>query len=186
MERSTHELTADSLKALAHPIRIRLLGLLRLEGPATASALAKRTGESSGLTSYHLRQLEKAGLVAEDTQRGNARDRWWLAAQQVTSLQTTELDDDPETLLAVDAYLGAVLQASWRRLENWFRSRRTWSRRWQSAASVSDLTLHLSAAEAKRLVEELNALVESYRREPRKGDERVVAQFQVFPERELP
>ena len=107
MDRITHELTADSVKALAHPIRVRLLGLLRLEGPATASALAKRTGESSGLTSYHLRQLEKAGFVAEDTTRGNARDRWWRAEQQFTSLHTTELDDDPETVVRALSESGA-------------------------------------------------------------------------------
>lgn len=186
MEQSAHLLTPESLKALAHPIRVRLLGLLRLEGPATASALAKRTGESSGLTSYHLRQLEKAGFVVEDSERGNARDRWWRAAQQLTTLESAHLDDDPETVMAVDAYLGAVARSSWRRLEHWLGTCRSWSRRWQDSWTISDMSLHLSAAEAKQLADELDAVVERYRRDPRKGDERVVVQYQVFPERELP
>ncbi|MEV4899315.1 hypothetical protein AB0K48_59350, partial [Nonomuraea sp. NPDC055795] len=41
---------AAALKALTHPLRIRLLGLLRQDGPATASELAIRTGEPSAST----------------------------------------------------------------------------------------------------------------------------------------
>ena len=55
-----------SLKALAHPLRLELLELLRFEGPSTASALARRVGESSGATSYHLRQLARHGYIEED------------------------------------------------------------------------------------------------------------------------
>ena len=186
MERTTHVLTPTSLKALAHPIRVRLLGLLRHDGPATASALAKRTGESSGLTSYHLRQLEKAGFVVEDTERGNARDRWWRAAQDSTRLDTTTFDEDPETVMAVDAYVSAVARSSWRRLDHWLATSRSWPRRWQESSDLSDHSLHLTAKEARQLEEELEAVVERYRREPKKGDERVVVQYQVFPERELP
>ena len=50
-----------ALRALAHPLRSRLLGQLRLNGPATASRLGRVVGESSGSTSYHLRQLAAYG-----------------------------------------------------------------------------------------------------------------------------
>jgi hypothetical protein len=36
---------AAALRALAHPLRLRLLGLLRAFGPSTASRLAQRCGE---------------------------------------------------------------------------------------------------------------------------------------------
>src|SRR6478736_7487779 len=68
--------TAAQLRGLAHPLRLQLLQVLRAEGPATASQLARRLGESSGATSYHLRALHRAGLVEEVEQR-NARERWW-------------------------------------------------------------------------------------------------------------
>jgi predicted ArsR family transcriptional regulator len=45
---------------------MRILGSLREFGPATASALADRLGESSGATSYHLRQLASFGFVEEE------------------------------------------------------------------------------------------------------------------------
>lgn len=63
---------------LRHPLRQRLLRLLQTSGPSTATKLAELTGESSGLTSYHLRQLATAGLVVETGHNG--RQRWWQAA----------------------------------------------------------------------------------------------------------
>src|SRR4051795_2876431 len=51
-----------AMRAYAHPIRLRLLGLLRRHGPLTATQAAARLGESSGTTSFHLRQLAKYGF----------------------------------------------------------------------------------------------------------------------------
>jgi DNA-binding transcriptional ArsR family regulator len=74
-----HEALLDTaaLRALAHPLRIRILDELSAYGPLTATGLADRLGESSGATSYHLRQLEKHDLVREVKGRGTARERWW-------------------------------------------------------------------------------------------------------------
>jgi DNA-binding transcriptional ArsR family regulator len=80
MQPRSVELDARTLRGLAHPLRARMVGLLRTEGPATATSLAARVGESSGTTSWHLRQLADAGLVEEDSHRGNRRERWWRAA----------------------------------------------------------------------------------------------------------
>lgn len=66
-----------SLKALAHPLRVQLLDQLSVHGASTASALADKLGESSGATSYHLRQLAKHGFVREVEGRGTGRERWW-------------------------------------------------------------------------------------------------------------
>jgi DNA-binding transcriptional ArsR family regulator len=74
----------DALKALTHPLRIQLLGLLRQDGPATASELAARTGESSASTSYHLRVLAKYAFIGEAEHR-DGRERRWRALHTVTS-----------------------------------------------------------------------------------------------------
>ena len=57
-----------AVRALAHPLRLELLDLLRFEGPSTATLLANRVGESSGTTSYHLRQLARYGYIEEARQ----------------------------------------------------------------------------------------------------------------------
>ncbi|MFD9458325.1 ArsR/SmtB family transcription factor [Streptomyces sp. NPDC059985] len=88
------EQDSAALKALAHPLRIRLLGLLRQDGPATASELAVRTGESSASTSYHLRVLAKHAFVAEAEHR-DGRERRWQAVHALTSWNSTAMSSSP-------------------------------------------------------------------------------------------
>ena len=80
----TERVRLDSrrLRALAHPLRMRLLAALRLFGPATATELARRLDTNSGQTSYHLRQLAEVGLIEDDPDHSTARDRYWRARHQ--------------------------------------------------------------------------------------------------------
>ncbi|MCB5165830.1 helix-turn-helix domain-containing protein [Streptomyces bambusae] len=84
----------EALKALTHPLRIRLLGLLRQNGPATASELAVVTGESSASTSYHLRVLAKYAFVTEAEHR-DGRERRWQAVHAVTSWSNADMEASP-------------------------------------------------------------------------------------------
>ncbi|MER5732207.1 helix-turn-helix domain-containing protein [Streptomyces sp. NPDC002138] len=88
------EQDAAALKALTHPLRIRLLGMLRQDGPATASELAVRTGESSASTSYHLRVLAKYAFVAEAEHR-DGRERRWQAVHAATTWSGAAMEDSP-------------------------------------------------------------------------------------------
>ena len=54
---------AQTLRALAHPLRLKLLELVSLRGPLTASQCAPLVGESPSSCSFHLRQLAKYGYV---------------------------------------------------------------------------------------------------------------------------
>src|SRR4029453_17859727 len=94
--------TARQLRVLAHPLRSRLLGALRLDGPATATALAARLGTNSGATSYHLRQLAAAGLVEDAPEASSGRGRVWRAAHDATSWRSTDYDADPDARAADD------------------------------------------------------------------------------------
>ena len=81
----------SSLKALTHPLRIRLLASLRGTGPATATELARRLGTESGSTSYHLRVLAEHGFVvdAEVQTPRHPRERHWSAVDQLSSWSNT-------------------------------------------------------------------------------------------------
>jgi DNA-binding transcriptional ArsR family regulator len=83
-------LDMTSLKALAHPLRVKIVDTLTTYGSFTASGLAERLGESSGATSYHLRQLEKHGFVRENTAKGSARERWWERSPEGISVMPIE------------------------------------------------------------------------------------------------
>src|SRR4029450_8632241 len=90
------QLDPRSVRALAHPLRVRLLGSLGFDGPGTASILGERLGESSGATSYHLRVLADHGFIEEDTSRGRGRERWWRSAHDATSWRPEQFRGDPD------------------------------------------------------------------------------------------
>ncbi|MBQ1027276.1 helix-turn-helix domain-containing protein [Micromonospora sp. C95] len=80
------------LKAVAHPLRVRLLAALREHGPATATELAHLLDTESGSTSYHLRILARHGFVTESKSgRRHPRERRWAAVHRTTGWSNTEL-----------------------------------------------------------------------------------------------
>lgn len=180
-----------SLRALAHPLRVQMLGLLRSDGPATASQLALRTGQSSGSTSYHLRQLEAAGFVAEATDRGNARDRWWRAVHRSTEFDLPP-DSDEETKAVGEEYLRAVAYTYAHKLEASIAALPALDadlgQGWSQGFTMSDYSLRLTLKEALELGAELEAIGARYRHDDPdhragapEGAQRVVVQFQVMP-----
>ncbi|MEV6231068.1 helix-turn-helix domain-containing protein [Saccharopolyspora shandongensis] len=174
-------LDAKRLRALAHPLRVRLLGALRLDGPATATALGKRFGENSANTSWHLRQLAEAGLVAEDTQRGNRRERWWTAAQDRTQFDPGELSEDPELTGSLASYLHAINAVHHDQAGTYLATMQDWPKEWRGAAELSDYRLSLSARELSELNRRIQAVVEEYWREPEPGDVEVVTHWHALP-----
>jgi hypothetical protein len=63
---------------LDHPVRARLLKLLRRVGTVTATDAARELGGNTGLHSFHLRQLERYGVVEEVPGRTGRRRPWRL------------------------------------------------------------------------------------------------------------
>ena len=86
-------LSLDQLRAIAHPLRFRILELLR-EGAANSTVLAQRLGESSGATSYHLRQLARYELIEEDSERSRGRERWWRRMEPMMQFDVERPDDE--------------------------------------------------------------------------------------------
>jgi DNA-binding transcriptional ArsR family regulator len=172
--------TSDNLRGLAHPLRVRLLGLLRTYGPATATSLAAELGLTSGALSYHLRQLERYGFVVEDTGRGNGRERWWRAAHRQTLFDMATPDG------AGLVYEDAVVEALIRGVTRARAARYDLPEEWRGLFNFSDSMLRLTPAETEQLANEMNALLARYRQhDPEEtgpeGARLVAAQFQVLP-----
>lgn len=162
--RKVHNLTPHSLRGLAHPLRMQLLITLRRDGPATASQLAGRLGESSGATSYHLRQLAAHGFVEDAPERGKGRERWWQSAHQGTRLDETLMHDpDPTVRGAVSVYLHEVATFHAAEVSTWIGTQNDWSPEWSDSSDISDYTLRLTPAITAELNGKINELIESYR-----------------------
>ncbi|MEU0146240.1 helix-turn-helix domain-containing protein [Streptomyces sp. NPDC006288] len=184
VEEDSIVLDAKGLRALAHPVRVQLVGLLRKHGPSTATRLAERLNVNSGTASYHLRQLAAAGFVAEDTERGNARERWWRSVHQLTRFNHEDLAErEPEAALA---YLQSVHSAYTMRTQQGLHGLRALPRPWREAFDMSDAALRLTPAEAREMRDEIWSVIDRYKRvpddeEPR-GSERVWVNVHVLPE----
>jgi DNA-binding transcriptional ArsR family regulator len=159
---------ATALKALAHPVRLRILGLLRLDGPATASGLAGRLGLNSGATSYHLRQLERHGFVLEEPALGNARDRWWRAAHGSTRTARTELTEEERE--ATDAFGQAIALLHTEQLQRAVEERPLLPEEWRAASTLSDWYLRLTPDRARELTDTLDRLVSTWIEDPPDDD----------------
>ncbi|MFD5163797.1 ArsR/SmtB family transcription factor [Streptomyces hawaiiensis] len=163
-DRPTHQLDARSLRGLAHPLRMRLLNALRRGGPATASQLAETLGESSGATSYHLRQLAEYGFVEDAPEHGKGRERWWRAIHGGVQFDEALLRDaDPTVRGAASAFLHEVATTHAQELSTFLGTTHEWSREWYRSSDASDFTLRLPPALALELVERMHELVKSYR-----------------------
>lgn len=147
-----------ALKALTHPVRLRMLGMLRIDGPATASGLATRLGLNSGATSYHLRQLALHGFIEEDEARGSKRDRWWRASHESTSFLTAQASD--EALETGLAFARAAVQWQIRQIQGALDAYPDLADDWRHASTISDSTIPLSADAARELTAKLQAILD--------------------------
>ncbi|MEV8070325.1 helix-turn-helix domain-containing protein [Streptomyces sp. NPDC085995] len=181
-----HPLDARSLRGLAHPLRMRLLTMLRHGGPATASQLAAKLDESSGATSYHLRQLAAHGFVEDAPEHGKGRERWWRAVHRGVSFDEKLLHHpDPQVRGAADLFLHETASNRTQELATWLATRNDWPEKWRQSSDLSDWTLRLTPELARELAEKMHELIESYRESvPEPGTtetEQVRIHTHVFP-----
>jgi predicted ArsR family transcriptional regulator len=157
---STVKLTDPrALRAVAHPTRLALVGLLRREGPLTATQAGERIGESAASCSFHLRQLAKYGLVAE-AGGGRGRERPWKATAMNTEWPETGLT--PETDAATGLLSSVVAEYFFEGVMGWLERRRTEPAEWREATPFGDTILYLTADELAELGERTRALSEPY------------------------
>lgn len=175
-----------ALKALGHPLRAQILDALSGYGPATASMLAERFDESSGALSYHLRQLEKHGLVREDTERGVGRERWWMRVPRPISLDATSFEPDSAERMASRLVVTEWQRTRHERLQQFLaegfqRLEPEWIEKSGVATANVQLTLEQLAELNRRLEKVLDDYLGKYRNQRAAGARPVQIHIDVFP-----
>ncbi|TCB96028.1 ArsR family transcriptional regulator [Micromonospora zingiberis] len=148
-----------ALRAYAHPLRMRLIGLLRGEGPMTATQAAARLDDNVPNCSFHLRQLAKYGF-AERVPGADGRERPWRATTQYTSWDDDS--DDPVMKAAADQLNGVMLALYLQRAQDYLAIRADEPVQWRVAAGFGDALLHVTAAELREVTEQIDALLARY------------------------
>lgn len=158
----TVELTDPrALRALAHPIRLELMGLLRRGGPLTATQAGEQVGESPASCSFHLRQLAKYGLV-EEAGGGRGRERPWQAT--AISTEWAALGPDAETDAAGTLLSRVVVERYMQNAVAWLDRSGTEDPEWIEAATISDALVYMTAKELREVEKGIRGLIEPYLR----------------------
>ncbi|MDA0638572.1 helix-turn-helix domain-containing protein [Nonomuraea sp. MCN248] len=153
----------DTLKALAHPLRLKLYRALHQTRIATASHLAEQVDEAVSLVSYHLRKLAAHGVIEEaEPQSDDGRERWWRLAMPRYSIHDQDFRDAPERVAAYVAATRTAFHDHVEMYERYLDEQSAWPPEWRAAAFSSRSLPNLTAAELAQLNEELVAVVRKW------------------------
>lgn len=147
-----------ALRALAHPMRLELMRLLRTYGPLTATTASELTGESAGTCSFHFRQLAKWSLV-EETEGGKGRERPWRATSPLT---TWSSGDDTEAQEATHLLNGVLAERYFTNLLAWYDRQDREAPEWQTASQTGDVVLCLTPDELANLAKDIRTVLERW------------------------
>ncbi|SHF81515.1 transcriptional regulator, ArsR family [Jatrophihabitans endophyticus] len=164
-EWTTRQITdAKALAAVTHPLRRRLMDILLLDGPATASMLAERTGQAVGNISHHLRTLAASDLVAEAPELArDRRERWWRLVTRTVQWSTTDFADDPasDALERAASSLNLERQAGYVRA--WNEADQDARETWGEGPFSTNTWLRLTPAELEQFSREFRDLAQRWR-----------------------
>lgn len=149
----------SQLKALTHPLRVRILYALRAEGQATASRLGQLVDESPASVSYHLRKLADGGFVVEVANASSdGRERWWTVPAEGFSWTPTDFADTPEGATIGRAAKQALVDNQFLRQREYDASAKSWGGDWNHAALSCDYVMKLTAPETEEMMQEVQGV----------------------------
>jgi DNA-binding transcriptional ArsR family regulator len=152
-----------AMRALANPLRLRILGLLRGSGPHSVGELSELADAAPGSVSYHLATLETFGFVEEAPEFArDGRERWWRAAHTMTHYEPSELLADPESAAAGRVLRQTFLQGHLTEQLAYLESEPALPMEWIKAATAGDTLAYLTAEELRLFSDEVNALAEKW------------------------
>jgi DNA-binding transcriptional ArsR family regulator len=143
------------LRALGSSARQDILELLG-RGPATSAMLARALSSNTGVMSYHLRELGKAGLIEEDRQAG--RSLYWRLSRSDVRFADRQRSEHPAMAEAAGDLLFARFTAS----VGQFRARTDLEPAWHDAAMFSQSATTLTATELASFVDEYMQLLQRW------------------------
>ncbi len=146
-----------AIRALAHPARLAVIEELYSGAELTATECAQISGLTPSAMSYHLRSLEKVGIVERVEHAGDGRERPWRAAGAYLQVES-------DSGIAEAAALGTiVLSRLGEQFAAWINRRGAESKQWQDASIVASGRVWLLPEELKEIGATIEKLLDDYR-----------------------
>jgi DNA-binding transcriptional ArsR family regulator len=149
-----------TIKALAHPARLAVIDELYAGRELTATECAEIVGLSPSAMSYHLRALERAGLIERAPTSDDGRERPWRAAGTRLSVNSTSshLAHAATTTLAL-----SVVDKVRHEFTDWMDRSEDDDPAWRDASGVSNSRLWVTQQEAAEIEQTVSDLVDRFR-----------------------
>ncbi|GAA1979538.1 helix-turn-helix domain-containing protein [Amycolatopsis minnesotensis] len=163
------------LAAMAHPLRRRLLDVLTVHGPATATMIAERTGQTVANVSHHLRVLHGSGLLEEAPELARDRkQRWWRRTSASLRWSSHDFTRDPADTAIAEAAQSLNLDRHTNLVRTWLAAGEDERARWGDSAFSTDRWLHLTPDELRQCAAEITGVLDRWagRRVPGDGRQR--------------
>lgn len=148
----------QALRALAHPLRWKLIDLLTAHGQVTATQCADLLGESVASCSHHLRMLAKYGFIELVPVAG--REKPWRLSDTRQQLSTTGTDEEGQQ--AAEAATEVFLRHEFSKLVDRLRAARHEPPEWRAASGFTGTTTWLDLHELREISRELHALTQRF------------------------
>lgn len=173
----------QAIRALAHPARQRVIDELYNGRVLTATECAELAGLTPSAMSYHLRALEKWGIIERADETTDGRERPWRARAESLRIDSTtagagRLAGQAIMRTAVDGMLDQFAEMAE-------------DDPWDDISTLNRTRLWLTHEEATRFTQELNDLVDRFKKKRtqsgRPADARQIsAMYAVVPLGEAP
>jgi len=161
---------ARAIRAIAHPARLVVIDALYDRGLAlTATQAAALAGTSPSAMSYHLRALERYGLVRRGTPSGDGRERPWVRAAQDVRIRPPEPAAKHAVALATGAVVSTAIEVFRDRVLRSLQRGQDESSRipLDSATSFQTATVIVTTEEARDLLHAIREVIDPMREERR-------------------
>ncbi|MFC4020145.1 ArsR/SmtB family transcription factor [Micromonospora sp. GCM10011542] len=144
------------LAAMAHPLRRRLMDVLKVHGPSSVGLLAERTDQAPANVSHHLKVLAAAELVTEAPELArDRRERWWRLVSRGLSWSNADFDADPAARAVADAATSLNLDRHVALARAWHAADESAQAAWVDSPFSTDRWLHLTPDELAELSREI-------------------------------
>ena len=149
-----------AIRALAHAARLAVIEELYSGRELTATECAAIVGVSPSTMSYHLRSLEKAGIVERAEPTADGRERPWRRAGTYLKIDS---GDSTMAVAASAALTHSLLARLSEQLDHWTARRGSESDRWHDVGGVTSGQVWVLPEEMEALQQQLIDLVAEYR-----------------------
>lgn len=148
----------ESIRALAHPLRLELMDHLSHVDEATATQCADKTGESVASCSFHLRMLAKYGYIEPAERRG--REKPWRLIRGTRDMRPSP--DVPGSLAAITELATMVILTEVERIRRFLALAHNEDPAWIDAITITGTDVWLTLEEGIEMTRQLQEIATKY------------------------